>query len=234
VDDKTSEQTEARRGAAPADPASRLRASIKFDNALDPRSRSGQTDAASLLVTGRYRRVFKSWFRKLAVWGVAATMAGLSFVSPASAAPKVADDGLSLSNESILVPDYTEMLWSLAGSQSKQEIDRIANSGHKVQLLVDPKAGKILAAIDTERTITPSALTRLGPGCSTTSLCMMNDVPNGYIGTGSLSGTWRSVYRYATGDRIGTFRYNGLDWTHAAYITINLTTPETITYIARR
>jgi hypothetical protein len=192
---------------------------------------SGRLAFPLLIVAWRYRSVLRSAFRKLAVLATAATMVGLSYVSPASAS---ADDGLSPVSESTLVPDYTEMLWSLAGSQSQEEIDRIANSGHKVQLLVDPKAGKILAAIDTESTFTPSALTRLGPGCTTTSLCMLNSVPNGYIGTGSLSGTWSSVYRYSTGDRIGTFRYNGLDWTHAAYITINLTTPETITYIARR
>ncbi|MEU5940960.1 hypothetical protein ABZ807_17605 [Micromonospora sp. NPDC047548] len=101
-------------------------------------------------------------------------------------------------------------------------------------MLVDSESGKILAAIDTESTFTPAALIFLSPGCSTTSLCMLNGRPNGYTGTGSLYGTWSSVYRYATGDKIGTFRYNGLDWTHNPYTTVNLTTPETITYIARR
>ncbi|MGC4885583.1 hypothetical protein [Micromonospora sp. DT227] len=144
-----------------------------------------------------------------------------------------ADSGLRPSSKVIIVPDYTEILWSLVGSQSEEQIDRIANSGHKVQLLLDPKAGKILAAIDTESTFTPTALTRLGPGCSTTSLCMLNSVPNGYIGTGSLNGTWSSVYRYMTGDRVGTFRFNGVDWTHNPNTTVNLPTPETITYIAR-
>jgi len=167
-------------------------------------------------------------FATLATAALTFTIIGLGATSAS------ADDGLSPSNKSTLVPDYTEMLWSLAGSQSEEEIDRIANSGHKVQLLLDPKAGKILAAIDTERTFTPSAFTRLGPGCSTTSLCMLNAYPNGYIGTGSLSGNWPSVYRYATGDRIGTFRFNGLDWTHNPNTTVNLPTPETITYIARR
>lgn len=171
--------------------------------------------------------------RKLAVLVLAAMFGTLSFVSPAGAAPS---GGLSPApvNESILVPDYTEMLWSLAGSQSEEEIDRIENSGHKVQLLVDPEAGKILAAIDTESTVTPSALTPVGPGCSTTSLCMLNGVPNGYTGTGSLYGTWSNVYQYATGDKIGTFRYGGLDWTHNPYTIVNLPTPEKITYIARR
>ncbi|MFE9203852.1 hypothetical protein [Micromonospora sp. NPDC007230] len=161
------------------------------------------------------------------------TLAAIALVLGLGATSASADDGLSPSNKSTLVPDYTEMLWSLVGSQSEEEIDRIANSGHDVQLLLDPKAGKILAAIDTESTFTPSALTRLGPGCSTDSLCMLNSVPNGYIGTGELYGTWSSVYKYATGDRAGTFRYNGLDWTHPARTTVNLPDRETITYIAR-
>lgn len=162
-----------------------------------------------------------------------AALAAIALVLGLGATSASANDGLTPVNKSILVPDYTEMLWSLVGSQSEEEIDRIANSGHKVQLLLDPDAGKILAAIDTESTVTPNALTRLGPGCSTTSLCMLNSYPNGYIGTGSLYGTWSSVYRYATGDRSGTFRFNGLNWTHKAYTTVNLPTPETITYIAR-
>lgn len=171
--------------------------------------------------------------RKLAVLVVAATFGALSFGSPAGAAPKVADGGLVPIDKPTLVADYTEMLWSLAGSQSEEEIDRIVRSGHKVELLLDPRAGKILAAIDAEGTFTPSELIWLSPGCSTTSLCMLNGVPNGYIGTGSLYGTWPNVYQYRTGDRTGTFRYNGLDWTHPAWLTVNLTTPATITYIAR-
>ncbi|MGK5440435.1 hypothetical protein ACSNN7_01185 [Micromonospora sp. URMC 105] len=161
-------------------------------------------------------------------------LAAIALVLGLGATSASADGRLSPSGKSTLVPDYTQMLWSLVGSQSEEQIDRIAKSGHKVQLLVDSESGKILAAIDTENTITPFALTPLSPGCSTTSLCMWNSVPNGYIGTGSLSGTWSSVYKYATGDKIGTFRYNGLDWTHNPYTTVNLTTRETITYIARR
>ncbi|MEV0398371.1 hypothetical protein [Polymorphospora rubra] len=163
-----------------------------------------------------------------------AALAAFALVLGLGATSASADDGLSPSNKSILVPDYREMLWSLVGSQSQGQIDEIANSGHKVQLLVDSESGKILAAIDTERTITPSALVWLSPGCSTTSLCMRNNLPWGYTGTGSLNGSWPNVHRYDTGDRIGTFRYNGLDWTHNPWTTVNLTTPETITYIARR
>ncbi|MEU3454282.1 hypothetical protein ABZ671_11865 [Micromonospora sp. NPDC006766] len=175
------------------------------------------------------KRIFLSPGRMLI-----AAVAAFALVLGLGATSASADDGLSPFNKSILVPDYTEMLWSLVGSQSDEQIDRIANSGHEVQLLLDPKAGKILAAIDTESTFTPSALTRLGPGCSTDSLCMLNSVPNGYIGTGSLYGTWSNVYKYMTGDRIGTFQFNGLNWTHNPRTTVNLPDPEKIVYIARQ
>ncbi|MET7949655.1 hypothetical protein [Micromonospora sp. NPDC005324] len=168
-----------------------------------------------------------------AAGALAATVLAFSILG-IGATSASASDGLSPSKELTQVVDYRETLWSLVGSQNEEQIDKIAKSGHKIELLIDPEAGKIVAAIDTERTFTPAALTRLGPGCSTISLCMLNGYPNGYTGTGSLSGNWRAVYKYATGDKVGTFRYNGLDWTHNPYTTVNLTTPETIVFIARR
>ncbi|MEU5940959.1 hypothetical protein ABZ807_17600 [Micromonospora sp. NPDC047548] len=47
-------------------------------------------------------------------------LAAIALVLGLGATSASADDRLSPSNKSILVPDYTKMLWSLAGSQSEE------------------------------------------------------------------------------------------------------------------
>lgn len=176
--------------------------------------------------------------RRPAALVAAATLLLAGFV--ASATPAFAEtSGSSLAPvESAAVsdaPDYRAELEAIAGTQTPQEIDAIASSGEAVQILVDSATGEVLAALEPEQVMSPFALSPVGPGCTTTSLCMRttSNVPYGYTGSGSLNGTWGSINKVTPGNVSGAFTWNGLRNAFAANVTANLTSPVTVTKIER-
>ncbi|MEN2741620.1 hypothetical protein ABCS02_27870 [Microbacterium sp. X-17] len=137
-----------------------------------------------------------------------AAVGAVAVLMAAGAGPgvAVADEGLTPDSVPPIVATnsgYVDQLEKLVGTQSEEEIEAIENLPGPVQLLVDSETGETLAAIPEQITLS-RALTLVGPGCSTTSMCLKNSVPNGYQGTGSLSGSWKRVPQVATGDRAGT------------------------------
>ena len=77
-------------------------------------------------------------------------------------------------------------------------------------LLTDPDTGHVVAAVSGRsalgRTVNP-----IGPGCSTSSLCMRtsSNVPYGYSGTGTRTGTRKSIAENRAGDRRSRFEWVG-------------------------
>lgn len=95
-------------------------------------------------------------------------------------------------------------LHRLAGTQSKDEIDRLKALGLGTAVLVDGDTGEELAAVHTEPDPRSArALSILGPGCSLTSTCMKtaDGVPRGYTGTGTMTMSIPGVVSFAAGDR---------------------------------
>lgn len=139
------------------------------------------------------------------------------------------------SPEDVDLRDNRAQLELLANYQSAREIARILRSPGEVEILVDSDTGDVLSAVELDGLILPFALSPLGPGCTTTSLCMTatTNVPYGYTGTGTLSLTWSSIKQVKTGDRRGAFTWNGIRNEYRANVIANLTTPVTITKIER-
>lgn len=142
-----------------------------------------------------------------------------------SAAPQTTSAGL----------DYRAQLEAIASTQSPEQIAAIASSGGHVEILVDSGTGRILAAVKPATAVTPFVLSPIGPGCTTTSLCMTTttNIPYGCSGSGSLTGTWSSIIRVTPGNVSGSFDWNGLRNSFAAGVVVNLTSPVTVTRIAR-
>jgi hypothetical protein len=164
-----------------------------------------------------------------------AAVGAVAVLMTAGAEAAVADEGLTPDSAPSAVATnsgYVDQLEKLVGTQSEEEIEAIENLPGPVQLLVDSETGQTLAAIPEQITLS-RAITIVGPGCSTTSMCVKNSVPNGYQGTGSLSGSWKGVTQVATGDRAGTFTWNGINNSWAARSTLNLTGGVTVTKISR-
>lgn len=176
--------------------------------------------------------------RKPAALALAVAIVAMSSVFIAAPAYADNDNGSLAPDEAqttILGNDNRSLLEDLSKTQTDDEIENIIAAGGPVELLVETETGEVLAALNPSTVLSPFAITPVGPGCSTTSLCMTNtsNIPYGYQGTGSLNGTWASTKQYKTGNRSGAFTYNGLRWAHASLTTINLTSPATITKIER-
>ncbi|MDD1385452.1 MULTISPECIES: hypothetical protein [Curtobacterium] len=106
---------------------------------------------------------------------------------------------------------YDAQLQALAGTQTEAEIHQVEWSGGQVYLLVDGATGKVTAAYKPNSRVHTDALSFSSPGCTSTSLCMTttSSVPYGYTGTGSLSGRWGPLKRFAAGDREAYINYGG-------------------------
>lgn len=90
------------------------------------------------------------------------------------------------------------------------KIKEIDESEDPATILVDSDTGKILAA-RTEPTVLPFKITNVGPGCSAkdNTFCMKGANYYGFIGTGTLSATWKNVRWYHTGDKQGRVKTGG-------------------------
>lgn len=103
-----------------------------------------------------------------------------------------------------------DALVDLAGTQSDDVISRAMESGVPVEVLWDTDAGGVIAAVEVEPGRSTRAISMLGPGCSSTSVCLKTPTPHGYAGTGTLSGKWNNVsYLFAGTDRATRFYFTG-------------------------
>lgn len=148
--------------------------------------------------------------RRLASFGVALGLA-IAIAVPATAS---AATGLRASPTVSDAPDtaqYDAQLRALVGTQTDAEIHQLEWSGGRVYLLVDGTSGKVTAAYKPSARVHTDALSFSGPGCTSTSLCMTttSSVPYGYTGTGSLSGSWGPLKRFAAGNREAYINYGG-------------------------
>lgn len=160
--------------------------------------------------------------------------AAVTVAGPAAASES--SSGLEpVAAERVASRDYVPYLEYLATHQTEDEIDEVMASGGPVELLVDSANGEVLAAFDPGTVMTPFALSPVGPGCTSMSLCMTtsSSIPYGYTGTGTTSGTWGSIKQVKTGDRSGAFTWNGIRNAYGANTTANLTTPVTVSKIER-
>lgn len=91
-------------------------------------------------------------------------------------------------------------LEKLNGTQSQKEIDRIAASDEPATVLIDTETGKVVAAeLQDPNTIQPLTY-QLGPGCTTTSVCVIGTTYYGFEGGGApVSGNWPGARTYQTG-----------------------------------
>ncbi|WP_041582773.1 hypothetical protein [Xylanimonas cellulosilytica] len=133
------------------------------------------------------------------------------------------------------------VLEDLAETQSAEQVAAIYDSGVPAEFLWDPEANEFLAAVEIAPTISTFAITALGPGCATGSVCMRNssNLHYGYIGTGTLSGTWNSInYMYA-GNLTTRFTYKNGTGTQTVELkagvsaTLSGTDMVTVTRLAR-
>ena len=182
----------------------------------------------------------QSSIRRLLIAATAATVViGSSLIATgaATAAPAHGLQPVSSATSSASGGDYTDQLEKLVGTQSPNEIHAIATSGGKVQVLVDSSTGKVIAALKpATNPFTGMALSPVGPGCTLTSLCMKttSNLPYGYTGTGSLSGTWSPIHSVTGGDHAARFtQSSGLRIAYAAGVTATYTTSVTIVLIER-
>lgn len=152
--------------------------------------------------------------------------AGL-IVAGAIAAPQAAKaEGISGT------PQVDPRLTALAGEQSASEAERVLQAGGDVQALVDPDTGQTLAAFRSSS----RALVSVGPGCTTASACMNSSTgtPYGYTGSGTKTGTWKSIVRVSAGDRRTSYSAsNGAEYNYNAGVTVSWTKPVTVVKIAR-
>ncbi|WP_420363511.1 hypothetical protein AABM26_03895 [Curtobacterium aetherium] len=83
----------------------------------------------------------------------------------------------------------TTILRQIGATQTDRDVAAIRRQ-EGATILTDPDTGQVLAAVS-PRSALGRALNPIGPGCSTTSLCMRSSagVPYGYSGTGARSGT---------------------------------------------
>jgi hypothetical protein len=160
-----------------------------------------------------------------------ATSAVLTAV-PAAAAP--ADSAGPASAEPTPASDpVLAALRQLEGTQSASEIDGIIDSGHMVATYTTGTSSTVVAAVD----LGPArrALSFVGPGCSTDSLCMVNtsNAPSAYSGTGSLSGTWKRIKSAAAYGRSARFTWTGGALTVGAGQINSFGSPVTMTKVSR-
>ncbi|GGK87603.1 hypothetical protein JOE58_001049 [Curtobacterium luteum] len=134
----------------------------------------------------------------------------------------------------------TAQLRALSTTQSRAEIDALVSGTDPVSLYVDAATGEVLAAAPApDSTVTgvhTRALTPIGPGCTSTSVCMrsISGTPYGLTGTGTRTGTWKKIISYSSGDRETSFwASNGMAYTYRAYSNVTLNVTVTITKVQR-
>ncbi|UKJ63942.1 hypothetical protein H1Q78_00100 [Cellulosimicrobium cellulans] len=112
-------------------------------------------------------------------------------VVPAGAATAASDEPLPATNAPQGSEEVRTILEDLAETQSPDQVAEIYRSGERAEFLLDPETNEFIAAVRIEPTFSPFAITPLGPGCATDSVCLRNSSGTnyGYIGTGTLSGT---------------------------------------------
>lgn len=144
-----------------------------------------------------------------------------------SATLKKIVEGEELSPEEIL-PDAT---------QDPAEIDKIAGSEAAAELVVDFKTGEVLAAEATPEVTQPFKITPTSPGCDGKgkNMCVKGKNYYGFAGTGSLSGTWKSIGGYTTGNKQGRLKYGSKwhPWT-SKNKTVYFPTRGTVSGVARK
>ncbi|WIB15826.1 hypothetical protein DEJ34_01480 [Curtobacterium sp. MCPF17_050] len=130
-------------------------------------------------------------------------------------------------------PAVVARLEQVGATQSEGDIAAVRQQGGAT-LLTDPDTGQVVAAVS-QRSALGRALNPIGPGCSTTSLCMRSSshVPYGYSGTGSRSGTWKSISDNRAGDRRSRFEWRGGAMTLSAGEVNYFGRPVTMTRISR-
>lgn len=148
--------------------------------------------------------------RRLASLGVSIGLA-VAIAVPAMASASTGLEATPTVNNAPDTAQYDAKLEALVGTQTEAEIHRVEWSGGQVYLLVDGASGTVTAAYKPSSQVHTDALSFSGPGCTSTSLCMTttSSVPYGYTGTGSLSGSWGPLKRFAAGNREAYINYGG-------------------------
>lgn len=122
-------------------------------------------------------------------------------------------------------------------TEDPAEIEQIVNSGKPTEVVKDLETGKVLAAQYAPLVVDTHKLRSTSPGCSGSGkdLCMMGKYYYGFTGTGSLSGTWKSVGGYSTGNKKGRLKYGSKwhPWSQKNQ-TIYFPTRGTISGVARK
>ncbi|MGO1612474.1 hypothetical protein [Brevibacterium aurantiacum] len=98
-------------------------------------------------------------------------------------------------------------------TEDPAEIDQIVNSGKPTEVVRDLETGQVLAAQYAPLALDTQKLQPTSPGCNSNKkdLCMLGKNYYGFTGTGSLSGTWKSISGYSTGNKQGRLKY-GSKW----------------------
>ncbi|MFJ4074420.1 hypothetical protein [Curtobacterium sp. NPDC089991] len=135
-------------------------------------------------------------------------------------------------NATTPAPTTLAVLTDLRGTQSHAEIDAVMQGAAPVEALADPDTGDILAAMS----VRSRALTPVGPGCTSTSACMLRSSggPYGLTGTGTKTGTWRGVTGVKSGSRRTSFwASNGMAYEYRAGASVTWTKAVTVTKVSR-
>ncbi|MFD5598579.1 hypothetical protein ACFWHR_00850 [Leucobacter sp. NPDC058333] len=126
-------------------------------------------------------------------------------------------------------------LSDLQGTQTQAEIDSLVDLGNAT-VLYDLESGVDLAAISIAPKPGPlgRAITVVGPGCSSTSMCLTNKNPNGFAGSGTRSVNLSGVTKAFAGDRIGSITpSSGPVKVMAKGVTLKFASPGTVVFITR-
>lgn len=98
-------------------------------------------------------------------------------------------------------------------TEDPAEIEAIVNSGKPTEVVRDLETGEVLAAQYAPLVLDTQKLKSTSPGCNGNGkdLCMLGKNYYGFTGTGSLSGKWKSIGGYSTGNKQGRLKY-GSKW----------------------
>jgi hypothetical protein len=170
---------------------------------------------------------------KRTLWAVVSTFALL--LVPAGAATATSEEPIPVTSSPQGSEEVREILEDLAKTQSPEQVAEIYRSGERAEFLLDPETNEFVAAVKIEPTFSPFAITPLGPGCATDSVCLRNSSGTnfGFIGTGTRSGTWNNIRYMAPGNRTTEFTYKDGSKTEivnlAAWTSLTLNAGKTVT-----
>ncbi|WFR66293.1 hypothetical protein P9139_15515 [Curtobacterium flaccumfaciens] len=159
--------------------------------------------------------------RSAAAAGVLAT----AFVAASSLSASAVEGGDELGPSKRTLEQLSEV-------QTRAEIDALVDSTVPVRLLVDAATGRVEAAVP----ISARALTPVGPGCTSTSVCMKTNsgVPYGLTGSGTKTGSWKKIIRISSGDRRTSFwASNGMAYEYRANSDVVMNVTVTVTKVQR-